>query len=130
MNEEVYEIGNGQMCETGLHTTCGTLDCMHDQKALLIRGENGRSSDSVRAEKSRQVSESTWRHLSDPKHDAGGATATVHIERKRNDKESSYQKTNPVRVRKIARLSRPLDGHRRMDGLKRKETQSKRLSEI
>ena len=72
MNEEVYEIGNGQMCETGLHTTCGTLDCMHDQKALLIRGENGRSSDSVRAEKSRQVSESTWRHLSDSKHNAGG----------------------------------------------------------
>ena len=27
-----------------------------------------------------------------------GATATVHIERKRNDKKSSYQKTNPVGV--------------------------------
>ena len=44
MNEEVYEIGNGQTCQTEIHDICGTLDCMHDQKALLIRGANGRPS--------------------------------------------------------------------------------------
>lgn len=35
---EVFEIGNGQACNTELHEICGTLDCMHDQKALLIGG--------------------------------------------------------------------------------------------
>ena len=38
MDEKVYEIGNGQTCNTEIHDICGTLDCMHDQKALLIRG--------------------------------------------------------------------------------------------
>lgn len=38
MKEEVFEIGNGQTCNTEIHDVCGTLDCMHDQKALLIRG--------------------------------------------------------------------------------------------
>lgn len=36
--KEVFEIGNGQTCNTEIHDVCGTLDCMHDQKALLIRG--------------------------------------------------------------------------------------------
>ena len=36
---EVYEIGNGQSCQTGLHQVSGSLDCMHDQKAVLIGGE-------------------------------------------------------------------------------------------
>ena len=35
---EVYEIGNGQAANTELHEVCGSLDCMHDQKAVLIRG--------------------------------------------------------------------------------------------
>lgn len=35
---EVFEIGNGQSCQTDLHQVSGSLDCMHDQKAVLIRG--------------------------------------------------------------------------------------------
>ena len=30
-----YEIGNGQVDETGLHSVCGALNCMHDPKAVL-----------------------------------------------------------------------------------------------
>ena len=35
---EVFEIGNGQSCQTDLHQVSGSLDCMHDQKAVLIGG--------------------------------------------------------------------------------------------
>ena len=42
---EVYEIGNGQTCNTDLHKVCGSLDCMHDQKAILIGGGNERHTD-------------------------------------------------------------------------------------
>ena len=38
---EVYEIGNGQSQNTEIHDICGTLDCMHDQKAILIRQNGG-----------------------------------------------------------------------------------------
>lgn len=36
--KEVFEIGNGQTCNTDLHQVSGSLDCMHDQKAVLIGG--------------------------------------------------------------------------------------------
>ena len=36
---EAFEIGNGQAANTDIHEVCGTLDCMHDQKAILdLRG--------------------------------------------------------------------------------------------
>lgn len=38
MENEVFEIGNGQACNTELHEVSGSLDCMHDQKAILING--------------------------------------------------------------------------------------------
>ena len=68
---EVFEIGNGQACNTELHEICGTLDCMHDQKALLIGGGYERS-DVIRTQKSGRGTESAWGHLPDTQHDAGG----------------------------------------------------------
>ena len=38
---EVFEIGNGQAAQSEIHDVCGTLDCMHDQKAILIRQNGG-----------------------------------------------------------------------------------------
>lgn len=38
MENEVFEIENGQACNTELHEVSGSLDCMHDQKAILING--------------------------------------------------------------------------------------------
>lgn len=40
MKKEVYEIGNGQVCNAGLHDKSSTLNCMHDPNAVLIRGGN------------------------------------------------------------------------------------------
>lgn len=34
--EKVYTIGNGQVDQADLHEKAGTLNCMHDQKAVLI----------------------------------------------------------------------------------------------
>lgn len=36
MSNEAYEIGNGQTCQMRLGDVCGSLDCMHDQKAILM----------------------------------------------------------------------------------------------
>jgi DNA (cytosine-5)-methyltransferase 1 len=33
-----YCIGNGQVVQTGLHKKVGTLNCMHDQQAILVGG--------------------------------------------------------------------------------------------
>lgn len=38
MSDEAYEIGNGQTCQMRLGDVCGSLDCMHDQKAILKIG--------------------------------------------------------------------------------------------
>lgn len=38
MSNEAYEIGNGQTCQMRLGDVCGSLDCMHDQKAILNIG--------------------------------------------------------------------------------------------
>ena len=35
--EQVYTIGNGQVDQTDLHEKAGTLNCMHDQQAVLIK---------------------------------------------------------------------------------------------
>lgn len=34
--EQVYTIGNGQVDQTDLHEKAGTLNCMHDQQAVMI----------------------------------------------------------------------------------------------
>ena len=34
---EVYCAGNGQLDQMQLHSFVNTLDCMHDQKIILIR---------------------------------------------------------------------------------------------
>ena len=60
---EVFEIGNGQAANTELHEICGTLDCMHDQKALLIRGANGRTT--VNTEPPERLAVQTDRYLPD-----------------------------------------------------------------
>ena len=33
---DVFEVGNGQMAQTRLGDVCGSLDCMHDQKMILM----------------------------------------------------------------------------------------------
>ena len=34
---KAFEIGNGQTAQTEIRDVCGTLDCMHDQKAVLVK---------------------------------------------------------------------------------------------
>ena len=34
--EKVYTIGNGQVDQTDLHEKAGTLNCMHDQQAVMV----------------------------------------------------------------------------------------------
>lgn len=37
--QPIYTIGNGQVDQTGLHEKAGTLNCMHDQQAILLPEE-------------------------------------------------------------------------------------------
>lgn len=39
---EAFEIGNGQTANARVSEVCGTLDCMHDQKAIIERGGENR----------------------------------------------------------------------------------------
>ena len=42
---ECYAVGNGQADQTGLHSKVGTLNCMHDQQAVLMPVAYGICSD-------------------------------------------------------------------------------------
>lgn len=38
-NKEVFTIGNGQVDQLKLHEVAGTLNCMHDQQAVLVSND-------------------------------------------------------------------------------------------
>lgn len=63
---EVYEIGNGQACNTRTNDVCGALDCMHDQKAILIGVNENEGIHFDRGTRAgRPLDDSEGRHLSD-----------------------------------------------------------------